>query len=427
LIIPAIIKILVIFGLIMILNRLRLNLGLALFMGAFVLGLWMDLGLVDLAKGGLNSLSSAQTISLILVVYLIMLMSSIMEKSGHMGRLVKSFSLLSKDGRTVGSVMTALIGLLPMPGGALFSAPMVEASLPNGSVSREQKTAVNYWFRHIWEYWWPLYPGVILAVALLEVETWHFMVAMAPMTLVSILAGIFFILRPIGNAERNSESSISWSRIKQFIWEMVPILIVIAVIVVVTGLIGILRLMGYNVETPSLLPILPGLVISIIWVCAINHTPFSQFRSVLMSKGILTMLLMIVAIMFFNGIMEASDIVVHIRNELMTYGIPAILLILIMPFLSGFVLGLSIGFVGASFPLIIPLFQSPDIVEYLSFAALAYVFGYMGMMLSPVHLCLLVTKDYFKASLFDSYRYILKTALTVMATAVILFSIVRMI
>ena len=164
-----------------------------------VLGLWMGLDIVALVKSVLISATRVQTIGLALIVGMILVMSKIMEESGHMDRLVKSLRSLTNDERTVGAVMSAMIGLLPMPGGALVSAPMVETSLSKHSIPGEQKTVLNYWFRHIWEFWWPLYPGVILAVALLEVETWNFMILMAPMTLVSIAAGILYILRPIGS------------------------------------------------------------------------------------------------------------------------------------------------------------------------------------------------------------------------------------
>ncbi|MFC1534066.1 DUF401 family protein [Thermodesulfobacteriota bacterium] len=423
--IPVLIKVFIVFGLILVLNRLRLHLGLSLLLGSMVLGLWMSLSPFDLITSALRSITSIQTISLVLVVGLIMVMSRIMEETGHMARLVKSFTLLSKDTRTVGSVMSALIGLLPMPGGALFSAPMVESSLSKSTANAEQKTALNYWFRHIWEYWWPLYPGVILAVALLEVETWHFMVIMAPMTLVSLMAGILFILLPMGNDGGDSQGGFSWPQAKQFIFEMIPILIVIFFIAALTGLVSVLGIVGFSVKIPSLLLILPGLVVSIVWVCYVNHTPFSLLRSSIMNRGNLIMLFLIIAIMVFKGIMGDSNTVTHIRNELIAYRIPVILLILIMPFLSGFILGLAIGFVGASFPLIIPLFQTSNLLDYLSFAALAYTFGYMGMMLSPVHLCLLVTKDYFKAGLLSSYGYIIKPALTVLTAAVVFFFIIR--
>jgi hypothetical protein len=96
-----------------------------------------------------------------------------------------------------------------------------------------------------------------------------------------------------------------------------------------------------------------------------------------------------------------------------------------MPFFSGLITGIAIGFVGPSFPLIIPLFPTSNLFDYLSYAALAYTFGYIGMMISPVHLCLLLTKDYFKASLLGSYRYLIMPSLTVMITAVAIFLISR--
>lgn len=407
------------------LNRLRLNLGLALFIGAVTLGIWMGMGAAELCTSIYHSVSQVQTISLLLIVGLIMVMSRLMEDTGHMNRLVKSFTRLSKDARTVGAVMSALIGLLPMPGGALFSAPMVDASLSESSATNEQKTATNYWFRHIWEYWWPLYPGVILAVALLEVETWQYMIVAAPLSLVSIISGIVFVLRPIGKNSNGNQEKVTWDAVKQFLFEMMPIIIVIIVIILVTGIIAALNIAGIQYKVPPLFTILPGLLASIIWVCRINRISAKQIRSAFLNRSILPMLLLIISIMVFKGAMEDSNAVELIRNELMTYGIPVILLILIMPFLSGFIMGIAVGFVGASFPLIIPLFHTPDLWAYISYAVLAYTFGYMGMMLSPVHVCLLVTKDYFKAGMLRIYRYILKSTLTVLITAIVLFALTR--
>jgi len=387
-----------------------------------ILALWMKLGLGDIGRSILSSITSTQTVSLILVVGLIMVMSKIMEESGHMIRLVKSFTRLSRDGRTVAVVMSALIGLLPMPGGAVFSAPMVEASLSDERIKKEQKTALNYWFRHIWEYWWPLYPGVVLAVAILGVETWRYMAMAAPLTVIAVMAGMIFILRPIGKVKEERPDSASWQSIKQFIWEMMPILIVVFTIICMAALLGLLRLLGYTWTIPSLFSIVLGLFVAMIWVGIVNHIPLSRFWAASKRKDILIMLLLVLAIMVFRGVMEDSHAVESIRNELVAYGIPVIWIILVMPFLSGLITGIAIGFVGASFPLIVPMFQTPNMCDYLSYAVLAYTFGYMGMMLSPVHVCFLVTKDYFKASLLNSYPYIIKPALMVMGFAGIVFS-----
>jgi len=404
---------------------MRLGLSLCLFIGSAVLCFLMGLGPVSWFQSAVGVLVEIQTISLILIIWLIMAVSRIMKETGHMDRLVESFKRLSKDARTVGAVMSALIGLLPMPGGALFSAPMVETSLSNHRITGEQKAMVNYWFRHIWEYWWPLYPGVVLVVALLEVDMWRYMAIMAPMTIVCVLAGVVFILKPIGKAEGHHGGGISFSGIKAFLWEIMPILIVVFIILVLAGLTGILALLGFQVQIPGTVSILPGLVAAMIWVCLINHVVFDRFMSAAIDRSIIPMILLVLAIMVFKRVMVDSQAVFQITDELIAYKIPVILVIAIMPFISGFITGMGLGLVGTSFPIIIPLFQTSNLIDYLSYAGLGYTFGYMGMMLSPVHLCLLVSKDYYEASLLKTYRHLILPAMTVMIFAGIYFMVLR--
>ncbi|MFC1839825.1 DUF401 family protein [Thermodesulfobacteriota bacterium] len=424
--IPVLFIIIIIFTAILLLNRLGLHLSLSLLAGSIGLGLLMGVPPSDLLFSLYDSITDHQTISLAIIVWLIMLMSGIMEKSGHMKRLVNSFACLAKDARIVGTVMSSLIGLLPMPGGALFSAPMVEESLSKIPATPENKTALNYWFRHIWEFWWPIYPGVILAIALLDIDAWLYMAVMAPMTLLSIFAGIFFILKPMEKSDRKTEGHFSWPGISAFVYEMLPILIIIFSIAFITGVEKILTEIFIDIKLPNLAPVIIGLVASILWVCYVNKIAPSGLITATFGKSNLIMILLIISIMLFKGVMADSGAVMDIRNELMTYGIPVILLILILPFFSGFILGIAVGFVGTSFPLIIPLFPADDMFTYVSYAALAYTFGYMGMMLSPVHLCFMVTRDFFKAGIGGSYSYIIKTSFSVMSAALLLFLFSRL-
>ena len=419
--IPATIKMFAVFALVLILNRFRLHLGLSLLVGSGVLALWTGLGLGGWLRAALGSAANPQTIGLAAIVGLILIMSRLMERSGHMKRLVERFALLSRDARVVGAVMPALIGLLPMPGGALFSAPMVEASLQDHPINREQKTIVNYWFRHVWEYWWPLYPGVVLAMALLNVSPWHYMEMMVPLTLFSILAGILFILRPMGKLGVTGKGEFSWTGIGRFLWEMMPILVVILIMILLIGVAKGLRFVGIPVELTGASSILPGLVGAIIWVCVVNHISLSGLRSAALDKGILPFLLLIFSIMVFKGVMTESHTIVEIRDELMANRIPVLLIIMIMPFVSGLITGIAIGFVGTSFPLVIPLFQALPAYNSMALAAVAYAFGFMGMMFSPVHLCFLVSKDYYQAGLFRCYRHLALPVLTVMAAALIFY------
>ena len=265
------------------------------------------------------------------------------------------------------------------------------------------------------------YPGVVLAIALLGVDTWHSISFMAPLTLLSALAGVIFILLPLGRIEDPCEGRPTWSGIKAFVWEIMPILVVILVILLLGGATKFLHLFHININISGVTSILPGLVAAILWVCLVNRIPLRQFRAAFLEKGLLPLLLLIFSIMIFKTILTDSQMVTQVRDELIAYKIPVLLVIMILPFLSGFITGVALGFVGASFPLIIPLFHTTHPFDYMAFAALAYTFGYMGMMLSPVHLCLLVSKDYYKASLVKSYRHHWPPVIMVLIGAVVLF------
>jgi integral membrane protein (TIGR00529 family) len=420
--VSVLIRILTVFCMILFLNRMRVRLDLALFAGAVLLGLWMKLGPLGIVESLSKTMTQTQTITLILIVGIILIISRVMQETGHLVRIVKRFGGLSVDPRIGGSVLPAVIGLLPMPGGALFSAPMVDSAFQKCPVTGESKTAVNYWFRHIWEFWWPLYPGVVLAVALLEVETWQFMAVMIPMTAVSTVAGVIFILRPARFAQPLSQA-LSRGAFRKFLWETMPILMVVVVIVAIAALGSLLNLAGFDLRIQGGLSILPGLLASLIWVCSINHVPMKQLGRYLLDQDLWRMLMLLLSILVFKGIMTESQAVLGIRDEMMGSGIPVVLVILLMPFFSGFVTGIAVGFVGTAFPLVIPLFPQADLVGYLSWGALAYTFGCMGMMLSPVHLCFLVSRDYFKARFLDSYRYLLLPVFSVLMAAAIIFLI----
>jgi len=81
------------------------------------------------------------------------------------------------------------------------------------------------------------------------------------------------------------------------------------------------------------------------------------------------------------------------------------LAVMVLPFLIGLLTGLTSAYVGVGFPIVISLFDS--VGGQASGAVLAYAGGLMGIMASPVHLCLVLTKKYFGAEFADIYRLLL--------------------
>jgi len=195
-----------------------------------------------------------------------------------------------------------------------------------------------------------------------------------------------------------------------------PILLVVGCIVFLAVLRSCLSWAGIRVNLPTSLPLILGLMVCSVWVMWANRLSLPDLWRALVNRNTLLMVLLIFGIMAFKGALIDSQAVLQIREEMVRYRIPFLMVVMGMPFISGLITGITIGFVGATFPLLVPLFAGLSPLDFLVHASLAYVSGYVGMMLSPVHICLLVTKDYFKASLAASYRLIYKPAVAVMVT-----------
>jgi hypothetical protein len=80
----------------------------------------------------------------------------------------------------------------------------------------------------------------------------------------------------------------------------------------------------------------------------------------------------------------------------------------------GLITGVTLAYIAVSFPLLLPLMGSPVDMQLVM---LAYVSGFVGVLLSPVHLCLVLTREYFHASLGGSYRLLILPCAIIMVVA----------
>ena len=88
-----------------------------------------------------------------------------------------------------------------------------------------------------------------------------------------------------------------------------------------------------------------------------------------------------------------------------------------MPFVLGIFTGINTAFVGLSFPILREIAGAPFTDSQV---ALAYVAGTAGIMLSPVHLCFILTLNYFKAGIFKFYGMLFIPTVAMLITAAIL-------
>jgi integral membrane protein (TIGR00529 family) len=134
----------------------------------------------------------------------------------------------------------------------------------------------------------------------------------------------------------------------------------------------------------------------------------------------LDVILLIFGTMLFKETMEASGAVKNLSRYFLEQGIPVLPIVCLLPFLTGLLTGLTVGFVGSTFPLLISMAGSS-----VSNISLAFAAGFIGVLLSPVHLCLVLTREYFKADLWGVYRKMMPASALILITAFIEYALLR--
>jgi uncharacterized protein len=425
---PAAVKVGVMFAMILVVNRFGITLGLAIAICAVGLGLWSGAGMAGLRFQGVQFLNADNLLLLVVILALLFLTESL-GASGRIERTINSLRAMFRKPAVPLAGMPALIGLLPMPGGALVSAPLVASLDTDNRLKGDFKVALNYWFRHIWEFWWPLYPGVVLALKYSELPPMWFYAQQLPLTVVALVAGYFFILRHVPDM-----GGVTLDYAKPRGADTAAALVPIGLLVLFS-LAGspVLRAGGMSPTVANLLSMLAGLLVALLLVFINSPASLPKASRMLISGKTWSLMLVVGGVQLFAAALKCpldsngATLVSTMGRELLAAGIPVVLVMVAIPFVAGFVTGVALGFVGISFPLVFGLLgQSPDTGALAATTMLAYTSGYVGMMLSPIHVCFVVTNEYFKVkSLGPTYRYLWGPAVLVLLAAAALSAFYR--
>ncbi|UCE51666.1 MAG: DUF401 family protein [Desulfobacterales bacterium] len=415
--IPAILKIIMVFILVVICIRKKLSLGNAFMLGAVSLSILFGLKPQAMLTSMAFSVMDPKTLSIAVIVSLILILSNSMEAAGQMQRLLEKFQGLISSPRLNLMIFPALIGLLPMPGGAVFSAPMVKELGTHSKLSQSQLSFVNYWFRHIWEHWWPLYPGILLTTIMTDISLLTIMLIMCPFTLIAVWLGYRSLKGSDQSQQFNERNtrSLMWP----FIKELMPILIVIFPGLGMGMLLSVI-LPSFPVSKES--GLILALCIAIAWVWFENGTSKDQILKMLATPRLLKMIYMIAAILIFKGILTDSKAAVIAGQELVQLHVPLVAIVVTLPFVVGVSGGIVIAFVGSTFPILLPLVHSLGQTEFLlAYVMLVLSSGFAGVMLSPLHLCFLLSNEYFRTTMGSVYKLLWLPCLCLIGASLIYF------
>ncbi|MCS7287258.1 MAG: DUF401 family protein [Anaerolineae bacterium] len=380
------------------------DVGLVIFSGAVAMGFLSGKPLAEWGTAFLKEITSRSTLELLAAVLLITTMVELLRETGSLNRLVNSLGSLLPDRRLSIPIPPAILGLLPMPGGALLSAPMVAAASHGLPLSNEDKTFFNYWFRHVWEYIVPLFPAVLIASSLTGIPIRTLLIVQTPFTFAAILAGSIVLVKrlpdrltPFTSAE---EKHIAWKDLGMALW---PVAFVIA------GTVGL----GIS------LPIL--LILTIILIILVHKASAEKVRRALEGGFSMRNVLLILGIMGFKKMIEVAGVAPAVYRTLVAFHCPPLLMAFLIPMSVGALTGVTGAAIGITFPLLSPILMESS--PHLNMVAFAFGASFIGVLLSPFHVCLVLTREYFQARWGPLYRLLLpSTALiTVMAFLVYIF------
>ncbi len=328
------------------------------------------------------TLTAPRTYDLILALYFVMCLEIELRTGGVLDGMVRALHHLLRNPKLTLAIMPAFLGLLPSLGGARFSAPIVEGAAKGLQLTAEHKANINFWFRHIFEFSSPIIPGMLMACSIANIPFSSLLMHLAWVTPLFFAIGWFILMRPLHIASADEEIG-SFAEHKQ---DYIHLLLALAPVAA-----NFILIVSFNFSASAAMALVVLVMIFVLRFT--NHV--LNIKKVFLGACDLKMLMNIICIFYFIQILTDTKILYTIVNEFQKSPLPQPVIVAAVSFIIGVLTGMSQGHVAIVMPIIAAMAPGD-----LTFAGIAMVFGVAGQMLTPTHMCLIVTLDYFKADYF---------------------------
>jgi hypothetical protein len=333
-----------------------------------------------------------------------MLLSQLYKETKLINVLSDSLSGLIRISKLILSVLPAVIGLMPVAGGALMSAPMVETEAKKLKLSREKKTYVNLWFRHTI---FPIYPVsqlLILTATLTETSLFSIIYRQIAVVVAMIAIGYFigfWKVQKLKNQIEDDYVAKNESYLKNFLFYFSPIFITIFLVAA----------LNVNVAVSAF--------IGVLVLAFISKLSLQKLSGILEDWSLYEITLAAFGAFFLRNVTINSGVSDILSGALAHGNFDEALLLFLLPALLALIVGSPSGSIAISVPIL------AEIVHFTSkTASLLYMSAYLGYLSSPTHLCLVLTAEYFKCSLNKVYKYLIpSTILSMIVTFLVYFLI----
>lgn len=370
--------------LIVVLLRFKVLIGPAILSGGLLIWLFESRSFEKLWVAFTETLTMQRTWDLLLCLYFVMCLEVELRKSGSLHGMVVTLRNIFSSNKVTLAFMPAFLGLLPSLGGARFSAPIVQEASEGIAVDDEQKSAINLWFRHIFEFSNSLMPGVILACGIANVSIGDLIDQVGWVTILCFVLGWIFLIVPLKITDPEKATNTQHDR--SIDWKS----LILAFGPIVTSF---LLIVAFDVQAALAM----GLVV-------VAFIPlYFWFKRPISVKSVFTesldkkLFFNVVCILYFIQLLTVIGTLDEIVNVFNNSALPQAVIIACLSFIFGVMTGMGQGYIAIVMP-IVALMAPGNIV----LVGIAMVYGMAGQMVTPTHLCILVTVEYFKSRLWKT-------------------------
>lgn len=384
-------------GLFVVLLYWQVGLGVALTLAAFLMSI-LSLGIPGTGMILYKTCIDPVTFTLVFASFFVMFLSQLYKETGLVNVLTRNLGGFIKNSKVIVSLLPAVIGLMPVAGGALMSAPMVEAEADNLGLDEPKKTYVNVWFRHVILPIYLISPFLILTAILTETTLISLIARQSIIVIVMIAIGYFMGLRKTKNTKQGNSEHISNPKasLKEVVHSFSPIIVPVILAALLNMDIALATLMG------------------VITFLIITRTKIAVFPKILKNRTLWEVTLAAFGALLLRNATLASGASEILGNALANASFSGIALLVSVPAVLGFVLSSPSAAIALSVPIL------AETVTFIpKTASLLYISALLGYLLAPTHLCLAFTAQYFKCPISKSYRYLLPSIIASMLTALI--------
>jgi len=407
--------------------RRKFNFGVSLILGSFIIGIFslQTIEFDEIPKALLEAtiyhfegqpiqaiFSSfdyhqlySETIELALLMTLIFMLARLMQETCAIKKLIDSLRTFFSKGGTLG-VIPAIYGLMPVPGGALFSAPMIEDEGNKFKISKDEKNFLNVWFRHIWFTIYPISSAMILICSdkFSNIDIYYLVLINIPAFIASIVIGIFYLKKFIRkNPKITDKPKKDYSGLVYILPPIMPLVVYVF-------------LQFLNV--PQIRSFLIGIIFSIALLYFIVKIKPKEYLQIIKKSITWKLALAIFGIMIFREMFEVSGATNIIANIIGSLPFPAIIVIITIPIILGILTGYNLGAVALSYPLVEPFFQSSGI-NIVGLTSIIFISSLVGYLISPIHLCNVVSSEYMKTDTTRMYKMYIPSAIVLLLIQVV--------